>query len=39
MDGRPLHVRVKALADRFDAIAIGCEKRRLPNPTPREESR
>lgn len=27
MDGRPLHVRVKALANRFDAIAIGAQKR------------
>jgi hypothetical protein len=27
IDGRPLHVRVRALANRFDAIAIGCEKR------------
>jgi len=27
MDGRPLHVRVKALANRFDAMAIGAEKR------------
>jgi len=26
MDGRPLHVRVKALASRFDAIAIGHDK-------------
>lgn len=26
-DGRPLHVRVKALANRFDAMAIGAEKR------------
>lgn len=26
MDGRPLHVRVKALANRFEAMAIGAEK-------------
>jgi hypothetical protein len=26
MDGRPLHVRVKALANRFDAMASGAEK-------------
>lgn len=26
-DTRPLHLRVKALANRFDAMAIGCEKR------------
>lgn len=26
-DTRPLHVRVKALANRFDAIASGAEKR------------
>jgi hypothetical protein len=26
-DLRPLHVRVKALANRFDAIAIGADKR------------
>lgn len=25
-DGRPLHVRVKALANRFDAMASGAEK-------------
>lgn len=27
MDTRPLHVRVKALASRFDAMATGAEKR------------
>lgn len=27
MDTRPLHVRVKELANRFDAMAIGAEKR------------
>lgn len=26
-DGRPLHVRVRALAQRYDAIAIGARKR------------
>lgn len=26
IDGRPLHVRVKALANRFDAMAAGAEK-------------
>lgn len=25
-DGRPLHVRVKALANRYDAMAIGADK-------------
>ena len=26
LDVRPLHVRVKALANRFDAMAIGADK-------------